>query len=622
MKATDKQADDKVDAQVEFDSAGFLKNLTRKPGVYKMLDSRSQCIYVGKAKNLKNRVSSYFKKNDADIKKKVMVSYIRQIEVVVTHTEGEALLLENQLIKQLKPRYNICLRDDKSYPHIYLSSQHDFPRLTFHRGAKKSNGDYFGPYPSAGSVRESLQILQKIFPVRQCDDSFYQNRSRPCLQHQIQRCSAPCVGLVNKADYAEDVTHTVMFLQGKNNQLIDGLVDKMDVAAHTLNFEKAAQYRDQISQLRKVSERQYVSGHTGDVDVVACSVESGIACTQVFFIRNGQHLGSRTFYPKIPSDKSESEVLSAFLLQLYLDKVIPKEILVSHPLYEQDLVQQVLSNKAGRKVAFFVRPRGERARWLKMATANAKLALKQKKLSKETVSDRLKQLTELLDVETKIQRIECFDISHTQGDQTVASCVVLNEEGPLNNEYRRFNISGITEGDDYAALAQAVSRHYSALEKSEACLPDVLVIDGGKGQVNAVMKALEDIECASSVFVIGLSKGSDRKVGMEKIYRACDGKTIIVDADEPALLVLQQVRDEAHRFAISGHRQQRSKAKKTSTLESIDGLGPKRRQKLLKQFGGLREIQSAGIEDLCTVEGINKELGQRIYDRFHEGESE
>ncbi|ORU89539.1 MAG: excinuclease ABC subunit C [Cycloclasticus sp. symbiont of Poecilosclerida sp. M] len=605
---------------VEFDSKNFLKNLTLKPGVYKMFDAREQCIYVGKAKSLKKRVSSYFKKNDSDVKKKIMVSYIRHIEVVVTHTEGEALLLENQLIKQLKPRYNICLRDDKSYPHIYLSTQQDFPRLTFHRGAKKKQGDYFGPYPSAGAVRESLQILQKVFPVRQCDDSFYQNRSRPCLQHQIQRCSAPCVGLINQTDYAEDVAHTIMFLEGKNSQLIDDLVKKMDGCAKDLKFEKAAQYRNQIAHLRKLIERQYVSGKTGDVDVVACLVESGIACVQVFFIRNGQHLGNRTFFPKIPSEKTEAEVLAAFLLQLYLDKKIPKEILISHPLEELALVQEVLSKKAERKVSLFVQPRGARARWLKMAKSNAQVALAQKKLSRDTVRERLRQLTKLLDLNVDIQRIECFDISHTQGDQTVASCVVLNKEGLLKSAYRRFNIAGVQAGDDCAALAQAVSRHFLKVEEGDRALPDVLVIDGGRGQVSAVTHALSEIK-RSDIFVIGLSKGSDRKVGMEKIYRAIDGKTIIVDSDESALLVLQQVRDEAHRFAISGHRQQRAKAKKTSTLEKIEGLGPKRRQKLLKQFGGLSDIKSAGVEDLCTVDGINKELGQRIYDRFHDSEA-
>ncbi|OUR91695.1 excinuclease ABC subunit C, partial [Cycloclasticus sp. 44_32_T64] len=562
--------------------------------------------------------SSYFNKTDKDAKKKLMLSHVQQIDVVVTHTEGEALLLENQLIKQLKPRYNICLRDDKSYPYIYLSSQQDFPRLTFHRGAKNKKGQYFGPYPSAGAVRDSLHVLQKIFPVRQCDDSYFKNRSRPCLQHQIKRCTAPCVGLISQKDYQDDVSHTVLFLEGKNNRLISGLVKKMDSAAAALDFEKAAQFRDQIAQLRKLMERQYVSGKEGDIDVIACEVLHDVACVQVFFIRNGQHLGNRTFFPKMPNGKNEEEVLSAFLLQFYLDKKLPKAIILSHELIERELIQEVFNEKAGRKVNLINKPRADRARWLKMAKNNALTALSQRLESRENTRDRLVKLSNLLGVQFTIKRMECFDISHLQGDQTVASCVVLNEEGPLKSDYRRFNISGVIAGDDYAALSQAVTRRFIRAKKNEHVAPDLLIIDGGKGQVNAVTKALEDIGC-SSVFVIGISKGSDRKVGMEKIYRASDGKVLIFSSDEPALLVLQQIRDEAHRFAISGHRQQRGKVKKKSTLEKIDGLGPKRRQQLLKQFGGLREIQSAGVDDLCTVDGINKSLAQRVYDFFHDG---
>lgn len=601
-----------------FDSKGFLTNLTQKPGVYQMIDRYGHCIYVGKAKNLKKRVSSYFKKDDKELKKKVLVSHIRRIDTIVTHTEGEALLLENQLIKKLKPRYNICLRDDKSYPHIFLSSQQKFPRLSLQRGSKRSKGQYFGPYPSVSAVRESMQILQKIFPVRQCDDSFYKNRSRPCLQHQIKRCSAPCVGLVTEQEYQEDVSHTVLFLQGKSSSLIDGLVSKMEKASAALNFEKAAQYRDQISHLRKLIERQYVSGQAGDIDVIACAVKEGLACVQVFFIRHGQHLGNRTFFPKVPSDKDEGDVLRAFLLQFYLEKKLPQSILISHTLNEQLLVQEVLSDKAARKLGITVKPRGERARWLKMAKTNANIALKQKLSGQENIRDRLNKLSLLLELDQEIRRMECFDISHMQGDQTVASCVVFDHEGALKDAYRRFNIKGVIAGDDYAALAQAVSRRFIRTVKGEQPIPDVLIIDGGKGQVSAVSQALNDIGC-SSVFVIGISKGSDRKVGMEKIYRADDGRTLVLSADDPGLLVLQQIRDEAHRFAISGHRQQRGKAKKQSVLEQVPGLGPKKRQQLLKQFGGLREIQSAGVDDLCTVSGINEALAQRIYDRFHDG---
>jgi len=603
-----------------FDSEHFLKTLTQKPGVYQMFDGRDVCIYVGKAKNLKKRVSSYFNKTDKDAKKKLMLSHVQRIGIVVTHTEGEALLLENQLIKKLKPRYNICLRDDKSYPYIYLSLQQEFPKLTFHRGAKKKKGRYFGPYPSAGAVRDSLHVLQKLFPVRQCDDSYFKNRSRPCLQHQIKRCTAPCVGLISQKDYQDDVDHTVLFLEGKNSRLISGLVKKMENAAEDLKFEKAAQFRDQIAQLRKVMERQYVSGNEGDLDVIACEIQQNIACVQVFFIRKGQHLGNRTFFPKLPNGKTEEEVLNAFILQFYLDKKLPKTIILSHDLIERELTQQVFNDKAERKVSLVNKPRGERARWLKMAKSNAMTALTQQLESRENTRERLTKLSVLLGIGNGIKRMECFDISHLQGDQTVASCVVLNEEGPFKSDYRRFNITGVTAGDDYAALSQAVTRRFIRVKKNEHVAPDLLIIDGGKGQVTAVTKALNDIDY-SEVFVIGISKGSDRKVGMEKIYRASDGKVLIFPSDEPALLVVQQIRDEAHRFAISGHRQQRGKVKKKSTLEKIEGLGPKRRQQLLKQFGGLREIESAGVDDLCTVDGINKSLAQRVYDFFHDGAS-
>ncbi len=602
-----------------FDSEHFLKTLTQKPGVYQMLDAKQHCIYVGKAKNLKKRVSSYFNNKDKDLKKKVMVSHVRAINVVVTHTEGEALLLENQLIKQLKPRYNICLRDDKSYPYIYLSSEHDFPQLSFHRGAKKLKGRYFGPYPSAGAVRDSLHVLQKLFPVRQCDDSFYKNRSRPCLQHQIKRCTAPCVGLISQQDYRDDVEHTVLFLEGKNKRLINGIVKKMEQAASSLDFEKAAHFRDQIAQLRKVLERQYVSASDGDIDVIACQITDNMACVQVFFIRNGQHLGNRTFFPRMPRGKTEEDVLGAFVVQFYLDKVLPKALILSHKLRESELIQQVLNEKAERKINIVYQPRGDRSRWLSMAKNNTVTALNQKLLSRENTRDRLQKLSDLLAFGQSINRIECFDISHLQGDQTVASCVVLDDNGPLKSAYRRFNIKDVTAGDDYAALAQAVSRRFTRAKKGEHQVPDLLIIDGGKGQVNAVTQALGELNC-SDVNVIGVSKGSDRKVGMEKIYCASDGRQLILASDEPALLVIQQIRDEAHRFAISGHRQQRGRVKKTSMLESIQGLGPKRRQLLLKQFGGLREIQAAGVEDLCSIDGINQALGQRIYDCFHDGD--
>ena len=599
-----------------FDSENFLKTLTRKPGVYQMLDARGHCIYVGKAKNLKKRVTSYFRKNDGDPKKRVMLSHLANIEVIVTHTEGEALLLENQLIKRHRPRYNICLRDDKSYPYIYLSSHQQYPRVTLHRGARNKPGRYFGPYPSASAARESLQLLQKLFPVRQCEDGFFRNRSRPCLQYQIKRCSGPCVGLISEQDYAQDVEHTHLFLEGKSARLIDQLVQSMEQAAATHAYEKAAAFRDQIASLRKVMERQYVSGSGGDLDVIACDVQSGMACVQVFFIRNGLHVGNKTLFPRLPGEHTPEDVLSAFLPQFYLDKQIPRTLLLSHPVNEQALIKEALESQSGRSVSMTHRPRKQRARWLAMALDNARNALRQKLTSQDHLDTRFVKLAELLAFGAEITRLECFDISHIQGDQTVASCVVFDRNGPLKEAYRRFNIRQAKPGDDYAALSEAVSRRFQRLQRGEHRAPDVLIIDGGKGQVHAVLDALRALSM-EDVFVLGVSKGADRKPGMEKLFVGQTATTITPPADAPGLLLIQHIRDEAHRFAISGHRQQRAKARRISPLEQIDGLGPKRRQQLLKQFGGLREIASAGVEDLCTIPGISKSLGQRIYDHFH-----
>lgn len=600
----------------EFDAQRFLKTLTSKPGVYQMLDARDQCIYVGKAKNLKKRVSSYFRKTDDDPKKKIMLSHLVNINVIVTHTEGEALLLENQLIKRHRPRYNICLRDDKSYPYIYVSSQQDFPRVSLHRGARNKQGEYFGPYPNANAARESLQLLQKLFPVRQCEDAFFRNRSRPCLQHQIKRCSAPCVGLISEQDYAVDVQHTRLFLQGKSNLLVNQLVRKMERAAEAQAYEEATVFRDQIANLRKVMERQYVSGSGGDLDVIAVDVQAGIACVQVFFVRNGLHVGNKTLFPRLPGEHSPEDVLGAFLPQFYLDKQVPGTLLLSHAVTEQELIQSALQSAAGHAIKLIRKPRKERARWLAMASSNAQSALRQKLTSRDQLESRFIDLAQMLGLKTEITQMECFDISHIQGDQTVAACVVFDRNGPLKEAYRRFNIQSAKAGDDYAALSEAVTRRFQRMKKGEHRAPDVLLIDGGKGQVHAVVDALKSIDLPE-VFVVGVSKGSDRKVGMEKIFIADTGETVTPDADKAGLLLVQHIRDESHRFAIAGHRQQRSRAKKTSPLEQIPGLGPKRRQMLLKQFGGLREIASAGVEDLCTIDGISQSLAQRIYDSFH-----
>lgn len=603
-------------ADSDFDIKSFLKNLTKRPGIYKMLNDKGQVIYIGKAKNLKNRVSSYFRTKTASVKQQAMVAKIVSIEVTVTNTEGEALLLESQQIKRYKPRYNICLRDDKSYPYLFLSSEHDFPQLSLHRGAKKKRGKYFGPYPSAGAVKETLKLLQKIFPVRQCDDSYYNNRTRACLQYQIERCTAPCVDLVSKESYAEDVNNTVLFLEGKGNLLIDQLIDKMEKASNKLEFEQAVIYRDQISRLRTVLEKHFIQGDKGDVDIIACATKAGIACVQVFFIRNGQSLGNKVFFPKITDASSEKQIIQAFIAQYYLDRQAPYELIVSHELVESQLMIEVLSKQAGHTVDIVCNVRGNRLKWLQMAAMNAENSLLSKLSDKQGIYARYLSLQEELDCVETPKRLECFDISHTQGDQTVASCVVFDREGPVKSAYRRFNIEGITPGDDYAAMYQAVTRRFKRLKKGEHQAPDILLIDGGKGQVGQAQKALE--ECAvNNVMIVGVSKGPDRKAGMEKLILVDQQQPLDITPGASALLLIQHIRDEAHRFAITGHRQRRAKAKRESILETIPGLGPKRRQLLLKQFGGLQGITSAGVDALSGIDGISRQLAQRIYDNFH-----
>mgnify|MGYP001304262049 CR=1 FL=1 len=581
-----------------------------------MLDDKGEIIYIGKAKNLKHRVSTYFNKQIASPKQQTMVARVANIEVTVTHTEGEALLLESQLVKRHKPRFNISLRDDKSFPYIYLSSHQDFPQLTFHRGAKNKRGQYFGPYPSAGAVRESLKLLQKIFPIRQCDDSFFNNRTRPCLQYQIERCTAPCVGLIDKQGYAEDVASTVMFLEGKGTTLIERLIAKMEQAAVGLNFELAATYRDQIGRLRTVLEKNFVHGERGDVDIIACAVKANMACIQVFFIRNGQHLGNKVFFPKMVDEYDPGTVVQAFIPQYYLDKTIPYELIASHEPEETGLLADVLTELAKHSVTISCNVRGERSKWLQMALTNAENSLLSKLADKQGIYARFLSLQEELGCTETPKRLECFDISHTQGGQTVASCVVFDRDGPVKSAYRRFNIEGITGGDDYAAIYQAVSRRYKRLKQGEHEAPDILFIDGGKGQVREAQKALAEL-AINDVMIVGVSKGPDRKPGMEKLILVEQEQPVNVTPGASGLLLIQHIRDEAHRFAITGHRQRRGKVAKQSVLEGIAGLGAKRRQLLLKQFGGLQGIGQAGVDALCSVNGISKQLAQRIYDNFH-----
>ncbi len=605
-----------------FNNKLFLQGLPEDPGVYRMFNARDEIIYVGKARNLKKRVSSYFTRADGSPKTRALVAHIDHIEVTTTHTETEALILENNLIKQHKPRYNVLLRDDKSYPYIFLSDQHEYPRLSLQRDARKQKGRYFGPYPNAGAVRETLNLLQKLFQIRQCEDSFFSNRSRPCLQYQIKRCSAPCTQQVTRSAYAEDVRHAVMFLDGKNHQVIDELVAKMALAAEQLDYETAALYRDQISALRVIQEKQYISSDKGNTDVISAVTKNGVGCVEVFYIRDGHNLGNKTFFPRHTHDATAEEILAAFLPQFYLGKKgsseVPSQVIINHKLDDIEILTAVLSEAAGRQVAVSSSVRAERSRWLAMATANAEQNLLRYINTKSNIMQRFIALQEALQLDSLPQRMECFDISHTSGEQTVASCVVFNTEGALKSDYRRFNIEGITGGDDYAAMNQALMRRYTRLKEGEGKLPDILFIDGGKGQVREAEQVLEELQI-NGVNLIGVAKGRARKAGEETLYLADADKELKLPADSAALHLIQQIRDEAHRFAISGHRARRAKAQKSSTLEEIPGIGAKRRRLLLQQFGGLQGVARAGVEDLASIKGISGELAQRIYDIFHAG---
>jgi len=613
-----------VDGEVAtaFDSKDFLATLTSKPGVYRMYNVAGQVIYVGKARNLKKRVASYFTRADQTAKTRAMVSLIAHVEVVVTNTENEALILENNLIKSLKPVYNILYRDDKSYPYIHLSGDSEFPRLSYYRGGRKESGRFFGPYPSAMSARSSLDLLQKLFPVRQCEDTYFKNRTRPCLQYQIKRCTAPCVGFIDAVSYQEDVRHAVLFLEGKNNVVIDELAKKMEAAAETLEYEKAAQYRDQIGALRVVQERQYVTGEHGDLDVIAAVCNDEMGCVQVFFIRGGNNLGNKTFFPKHVEDAGVPEMLAAFIAQYYLDRdavnAVPAELLTNEEPAERELLEQTLAEQCGRKIVISDRLRGDRQRWVDLAVTNARSALDAHVAGKATLQKRFRALASVLAMEVPPKRIECFDISHTMGEATVASCVVFDANGPLKSDYRRFNIDGITPGDDYAAMHQALERRYKRLKAGEGKMPDILLIDGGKNQLAQAETVLKELGI-TDVIAMGVAKGPERRAGMETLFLSGREQPFILPADSPALHLIQHVRDEAHRFAVHGHRQRRAKTRQTSSLEAIPGLGPKRRQQLLRQFGGLQGIARAGVEDLSRIKGISKELAQRIYEVFHSG---
>ena len=600
-----------------FDSETFLPSLTRRPGVYRMLDSEGDVLYVGKARNLRNRVTSYFRASGLATKTIALMNKVDDIQVTVTASETEALLLEQSLIKADRPIYNVLFRDDKSYPYICLT-EHTFPRLALHRGTKQQVGRYFGPYPSAGAVRESIQVLQKLFQLRSCEDGFYKNRSRPCLQHQIGRCSAPCVGRVESIDYAADVGLAQMFLEGRSRAVLQELKQRMESASKAREFEHAARYRDQIAQLRRIQENQYVHGESGEVDVFALAQDSSYTCVQGLFIRGGRVIGQRTWYPKNELDTPPGALLSSFVSQYYLaseGRVIPKLVLTSIPLDEEELVESVLAGRSGRKVSVTSKVRAQRARWLEMARDNAALSLTSYVAERRNVFSRFVDLQELLELEDMPKRLECFDISHTSGEATVASCVVFDTNGPLKSDYRRFNIEGVTAGDDYAAMEQALRRRYRRLKEGEAVLPDLLVIDGGQGQLGKAAGVLSELQ-VDDIGLIGVAKGPARKAGLEKILLYGQGE-LSVPATSGSMHLLQHIRDEAHRFAITGHRGRRAKNRRRSALDGIAGIGPKRKRELMAYFGSLATIKGASSEEIAKVPGISQKLADDIYGALH-----
>ncbi|MEQ0580597.1 excinuclease ABC subunit UvrC [Pantoea dispersa] len=601
-----------------FNSKAFLSTVTSQPGVYRMYDATGTVIYVGKAKDLKKRLSSYFRTQVGSRKTEVLVSNIHNIDVTVTHTETEALLLEHNYIKLYQPRYNVLLRDDKSYPYIFLSGD-PHPRLAMHRGAKHAKGEYFGPFPNGYAVRETLALLQKVFPIRQCENSVYRNRSRPCLQYQIGRCLGPCVaGLVSEEEYAQQTDYVRLFLAGKDDQVINQLVQRMEQASVGLRFEEAARLRDQIQAVRRITEKQFVSNQGDDLDVMGVAYDAGMACLHVLFIRQGKVLGSRSYFPKVPADTELTEVVQTFVGQFYLQgseaRTLPADILLDFTLPERELLAASLSELAGRKVSIQSKPRGDRARYLKLARTNAATALTTRLAQHSTIQQRLAALAAFLKLD-QINRMECFDISHTMGEQTIASCVVFNRDGPLRADYRRYNIEGITPGDDYAAMNQVLRRRYGkALEPEK--IPDVILIDGGKGQLAQAQQVFAELDVPwdkNRPILLGVAKGSDRKAGLETLFFAAEGEGVSLPPDSPALHVIQHIRDDAHNHAISGHRKKRAKVKNTSALESIEGVGPKRRQQLLKYMGGLQPLMNASVDEIAKVPGISFALAEKIY---------
>jgi excinuclease ABC subunit C len=603
-----------------FDARPVLKRLPHRPGVYRFLDAHGKLLYVGKARDLRKRVTTYFRAGVSGGKTGQLVQRVADIEVTVTGSEGEALILENELIKAHRPRFNVLLRDDKSYPFIHLSSRHPFPRLSFYRGSRKIEGRLFGPYPSAGAVRETLNLLQKLFRIRSCEDSFFAHRSRPCLQYQIQRCSGPCVGLVDAQAYRADLDRAVRFLEGRSDEVVEELVGDMESASRNLDFEDAARLRDQVARLRHV-QQHFATAHRnrGDLDVIAVTEKAGIYCVSVLFIRGGRNLGGRTWVPRTHPATPVEEVLGAFVTQFYAGRPIPHEIVVDRDFDDADLLEVALTEKAERRVRIRTRVRGERSRWLELAAQNATHGLDLHVAGMAGMTAQLASLGEALGLSETPRRIECFDVSHTGGESTVASCVVFGGEGAVKSEYRRFNIGEVAAGDDYGALRQALLRRYTRIKRGEAALPDLLMVDGGKGQRAEAIRVLGELQI-EGVEIAAVAKGRSRRPGQEQVFLAGRERPFILPPDSPALRLVQQIRDEAHRFAIAGHRARRGKSRRRSVLEDVPGLGPKRRSVLLREFGGLQGVDKASVEDLSRVKGIGRGLAEKIYDTLHPAE--
>lgn len=598
-----------------FDPKPILKNLPNLPGVYRMINVTDEVIYVGKAKDLKKRVSSYFNKNLPSPRTRMMVSNIVKIETTVTHNEAEALLLENNLIKGLMPRYNVLFRDDKSYPYITLTGD-AFPRLAFHRGAQRKGSQYFGPFPNSVAVRESIQLLQKVFKLRTCENTVFANRSRPCLQHQIERCTAPCVGLISDDNYRNDVYQAALFLQGKTTEVMDTLAEQMNTAAANQEYETAMVFRDRIQALRQVQAKQFVSDfNVSDADVIACAELQGQHCINLVMIRGGRHLGDRSYMPKNTDGETLETSMAAFLAQHYVAQNTPPLIVVGIKI-ETEIIEQVLSEQAGRKVKINTNAIGDKRVWLKMAQTNAELALGQRAATSANQTAKLTALRGALNLPDTTERIECFDISHTMGEATVGSCVVFDRGDMQNSEYRRYNITGITPGDDYAAMRDVLTRRYKKVAAGEGARPDLVFIDGGKGQLGIAIEVMAEVGL-DDILLVGIAKGEDRKPGLETMIFSDTGEMLNLEKDNKGLHLLQQIRDEAHRFAITGHRAKRAKARLHSSLEDIEGIGAKRRKALLTRFGGLDGVKNASIDEIANVEGISQGLAEKIYGALH-----